>query len=386
MYLDHAATTPMRPEAVEAMLPFLSGTFGNPSGLHAVARAAKTALEEAREVVASALGCQPREVVFTGGGTEADNVAVKGAAWWSREHGGGDGVVISAIEHHAVLHAAERLEHEGFRVTRTPVDSAGIVDLDALAGVLDERTAVVSIMLANNEIGTIQPMAAIADLVRERAPRAALHTDAVQAVSWVDLAAVTAGCDLVAISGHKFGGPKGVGALVVRGKTRVTPVIDGGGQEWGLRSGTHNVAGIVALAAALRVTTERRSADIARIGALRDRLMAGIEQSIPGARFNGDTARKIAGNCHVAFPGVEAEALLLLLDREGIAASSGSACSSGSMDPSHVLLAMGMPRAGALSSVRLSLGWPSTDADVDAALAVLPAAVERLRPLAARTR
>jgi cysteine desulfurase len=385
-YLDHAATTPMRPEAVEAMLPFLSGTFGNPSGLHGVARAAKTALEEAREVVADALGCLPREVVFTGGGTEADNLALKGAAWWGREHNNTDGVVITAVEHHAVLHAADRLQREGFRVARVGVDRGGVVKLDALAEALDDRTAVVSVMLANNEVGTIQPFAEITALVRERAPRAVLHTDAVQAVAWVDVVRATAGCDLVAISGHKFGGPKGVGALVVRGKTRAVPVIDGGGQEWGLRSGTHNVAGIAALAAALRVTTERRAADVARVGALRDRLAAGIRDAIPHAFFNGDPVTKIAGNCHVGLPGLEAESLLLLLDREGVAASSGSACSSGSMDPSHVLLAMGLSRAEALSSIRLSFGWASTDDDVDAALAVLPAAVSQLRPLAARRR
>jgi cysteine desulfurase len=382
-YLDHAATTPMRPQAVEAMLPFLRETFGNPSGMHAAARAAKTALEEAREVVAECLGAETSEIVFTGGGTEADNLAVKGVAWARRDQGG-DGVVISAIEHHAVLHAADRLEREGFRVARTGVDRNGIVDLDALAAALDERTAVVSVMLANNEVGTVQPLAEIAGLVRERAPRALLHTDAVQGVAWLDTAALAAPADLVAIAAHKFGGPKGVGALVVRGGARPVPVIDGGGQEWGYRSGTHNVAGIVGMAAALRATVAQRADEVARARSQRDRLARGLADAVPDAFFNGDTDRKIVANCHVGFPGVEAESLLLLLDRDGIAASSGSACSSGSMDPSHVLVAMGLAKGDALASIRLTVGWCSTDAEVDAALAAVPAAVTRLRPLATR--
>ena len=239
-YLDHAASTPMRPEAVAAMLPFLSDHPGNPSGGHAVARAAKTALEEAREDVAAVLGCAPGEVVFTGGGTEADNLAVKGAAR-ARLEAGVDAIVTSAIEHKGVLASAQRLETEGFTVTRVGVDRGGIVDLDQLADALGEHTAVVSVMLVNNEVGTIQPLADVAALVAERAPHAVLHTDAVQAVPWLDVAAATAGCDLVAISGHKFGGPKGVGVLVVRNGVTLLPEIEGGGQERGLRAGTVNV-------------------------------------------------------------------------------------------------------------------------------------------------
>jgi cysteine desulfurase len=379
-YLDHAATTPMRPEAVAAMLPYFSEHFGNPSGGHTEARAAKTALEEARERIAALLGAQPGEVVFTAGGTEADNLAVKGAARAAREAGPADRVVTTAFEHKGVLASADRLEREGFSVTRVGVDRGGLVDLDALADALDDRTAVVSVMLVNNEVGTIQPLADVSALVRERAPRAALHTDAVQAVPWLDVAAATAGCDLVAISAHKFGGPKGVGALVARGRTGLVPLVEGGGQERGLRSGTSNVAGAVALAAALAVTTERRVPDGARIGALRDRLAAGLVSALPDAFENGDPGRKIAGNCHVGFPGVEAEALLLLLDREGIYAAAGSSCSSGATEPSHVLAAMGLARDDALVSIRLSLGFASTEADVDAALAVIPASVEQLRP------
>lgn len=382
-YLDYAATTPMRPEAVAAMQPFLSETFGNPSGGHAAARAAKTALEEAREQVAVSLGAETGEVVLTGGGTEADNLAVKGGALAAREAGLGDGVVTTAFEHKGVLAACDRLEREGFRVGRVAVDRGGVVDLDALAGALDETTVMVSVMLVNNEVGTIQPLDDVAALVRERAPRAALHTDAVQAVPWLDVAAATAAADLVAISAHKFGGPKGVGALVVRGGRPVTPLIEGGGQERGLRSGTSNVAGSVAMAAALRATERARDDDTARVRTLRDRLARGLSESVPGCFFNGDERRKVAGNCHVGFRGVEAEALLVLLDRRGVSAAAGSSCSSGATEPSHVLEAMGVARDDALASIRLSLGFASTVGDVDVALEALPGAVDQLRPVGA---
>jgi cysteine desulfurase len=382
-YLDYAATTPMRPEAVAAMEPSLAEVFANPSGGHAAARAAKTALEEAREEVATLLGARPSEIVFTGGGTEADNLAVKGAAWSAADAGGGRGVVTTAFEHKGVLAACDRVEREGFAVRRVAVDAGGIVDLDALAAVLDVDTAVVSVMLVNNEVGTIQPLADVAALVRERAPRAVLHTDAVQAVPWIDVAAAAATADLVAISAHKFGGPKGVGALVVRDGVEITPLVEGGGQERGLRSGTSNVAGVVAMATALRLTVAERAEVGARAAALRDRLAAGLAAAVPDCFFNGDGARKVAGNCHVGFPGVEAEALLVALDRAGVCAAAGSSCSSGATEPSHVLEAMGMQRDDALASIRLSLGSPSTDADIDVALEVIPAAVERLRPVGA---
>ena len=378
-YLDYAATTPVHPEAIEAMLPFLGATFGNPSGGHAAARAAKTALEEAREVVAAGLGAEPGEVVVTGGGTEADNLAVTGAARAARDAGWGDGVVTTAIEHKGVLAASDRLAHEGFRVAHAAVDAGGVVDLDALADALEERTVVVSVMFVNNEIGTIQPLTEVAALVRERAPRAVLHTDAVQGVPWLDVATATAKADLVAISAHKFGGPKGVGALVVRRGITLVPLIEGGGQERGLRSGTANVAGVVGMATALRVTGAERATQVPRIAAQRDRLAAGLAEAVPGCFFNGAAEHKVAGNCHVGFDGVEAETLLAMLDREGVYAAAGSSCSSGATEPSHVLAAMGLARPRALASVRLSLGTPSTDADVDLALRVIPAAVERLR-------
>ncbi len=378
-YLDYAATTPMRPEAIAAMEPYLSEAFGNPSGGHAVARRAKNALEEAREQIAECLGCAPAEVVLTAGGTEADNLAVKGAARAARHAGRGDGVVTTAFEHKGVLASVDRLAAEGFRVHRSRVGPDGVVDLDDLAAALDPGTAVVSVMLVNNEVGTIQPLARVAELVRASAPNALLHTDAVQAVPWLDVAAAGAPAQLLAVSAHKFGGPKGVGALVVRGGARIEPLIEGGGQEAGLRSGTSNVAGAVAMAAALRVTTERRAAETARIRTLRDRLLDGLRARVPGAVVNGDPELKVAGNCHVGFPGLEAEALLVALDRDGVCAAAGSSCSSGATEPSHVLAAMGVDRGDAIASIRLSLGFASTDADVDRALDVIPGAVERLR-------
>jgi cysteine desulfurase len=378
-YLDFAATTPMRPEAIAAMEPYLRGTFGNPSGGHAVARAAKTALEEAREEIAELLGAAPAEVVFTGGGTEADNLAVKGAARAARTSGVADAVVVTAFEHKGVLAAADRLARDGFRTVRVGVTAGGIVDLDSLAAALDDRTAVVSVMLVNNEVGTIQPLAEVAELVRARAPHAALHTDAVQAVPWLDVAQAAASADLVAVSAHKFGGPKGTGALVVRAGTKLEPIIEGGGQESGLRSGTSNVAGAVAMAAALRAACATRAADTTRIAALRDRLVEGLLEAIPSAFENGDRARKVAGNAHVGFEGVEAEALLVALDTAGICAAAGSSCSSGATEPSHVLAAMGFSPERARASVRFSFGASSIGADVDAALTVVPAAVARLR-------
>ena len=381
-YLDHAASTPMRPEAVAAMLPFLSDHPGNPSGGHAVARAAKTALEAAREEVAGILGCAPNEVVFTGGGTESDNLAVKGGAHVQRG-AGRDGVDTSAIEHKGVLAAADRLATEGFRVATVGVDRGGVLDLDQLDAALDAQTAVVSVMLVNNEVGTIQPLAEVAARVRALAPQALLHTDAVQAVPWLDVAGPTAEFDLVAISGHKFGGPKGVGVLVVRGGVKLEPQIVGGGQERGLRAGTVNVAGVIALATALRITHERRTADLNRVRTLRDRLVSGLAESVPNITFNGDPAHKVDGSCHVTFAGIESEALLVNLDAAGVFAAAGSSCSSGATDPSHVLAAMGMSRADALASVRFSLGYASTNSDVATALDVVPRAVAQLRSMAA---
>jgi cysteine desulfurase len=368
-YLDNAATTPMHPEAVEAMLPFLRDRFGNPSGSHAVSREAKKALEEAREVVAACLGASPAEVVFTAGGTEADNLAVFGAA--AARPGA---VVCSAVEHHAVLHPTQALGGG-----LAPVLPDGTVDLDALRLVLGPEVSVVAVMLANNEVGTVQPLADVVAVARERAPHAVVVTDAVQAFPWVDVAGLAAGADLVAVSAHKFGGPKGVGALVVRRGVALRPMLHGGGQERDLRSGTHNVAGVVAMAAAMQAVVRDREATVARVGALRDRLADGLLAAVEGAAETGDRAGKVAGNCHLTFPGVESEALLVLLDGAGVCAAAGSACASGAVEPSHVLSAMGVPRERGLGALRLSLGPETTEADVDLALAAVPEAVARLR-------
>lgn len=368
-YLDHAATTPLRPEALEAMLPFLTEHFGNPSGSHAVSRAARRAVDEARDVAAACLGCQPGEVVFTGGGTEADNLAITGAVAMRA-----GGVLCSAVEHHAVLHTTSALGG-----STVAVGPDAVVDLDALAAALSTGVSVVSVMLANNEVGTIEPLAEVVALARELAPAAVVHTDAVQALPWLDVAALAASADLVAVSAHKFGGPKGVGALVVRQGVTVRPIIHGGGQERDRRSGTHNVAGIAGMAAAMAAVVDQRDEAVARLSVLRDRLADGLLAAVPSAVETGDRARKVAGSCHLRFPGVESEALLLLLDDAGVCASAGSACASGAIEPSHVLTAMGVPRDEALSSLRLSLGWTSTDDDVDLALKVIPDAVAHLR-------
>jgi cysteine desulfurase len=374
-YLDHAATTPMRPEAVAAMLPYLTENFGNPSGGHAVARAARLALDDARDAVAAGLGCEPGEVVFTGSGTESDNLAVLGA------HAAvGGSVVCSAVEHHAVLRACQSLGG-----TIVPVDTAGLIDLDALSDALHPGVGVVSVMLANNEVGTIQPLAQVAALVRRRAPTAVLHTDAIAAVPWIDVAAGARPADLVSVSAHKFGGPKGAGVLVVRRGTPLGPVLHGGAQEQGRRPGTHDVAGIVATAAALTAALTAAPVEIPRVQALRDRLADGLTAAVDGLVETGtagpsaDRRGKLAGSCHLLVPGVDQEELLLLADDAGLSASAGAACASGALEPSHVLLAMGLDATEARSAVRLSLGHTSTASDVDTALAVLPKVVEQLR-------
>ncbi len=375
-YLDYAATTPVRPEAVEAMLPILSDNFGNPSGAHRLARAANRVLDEAREQLAGALGCKPGEIVFTAGGTEADNLAITGTV-----SSLGGRPACSAIEHHAVLDPVDY--HDGIVL---PVSTAGVVDLDALAAIVAEHgesLSIVSVMLANNETGVVQPLAEIAAMVRAAAPQALIHTDAVQALCWLDLAELAAVADLVSISGHKFGAPKGVGALVVReshpAASGLTPILKGGGQERGRRGGTHNVAGIAALAVAAELTVAERADQVDRVRRLRDRLADGIVDMVPGAIETGDRAAKTANICHVCFEGIESEALLFLLEKADIMASAASSCASGAMEPSHVLAAMGFDRALAFGSLRLSLGYSSTDADVEAVLAALPPAVERLR-------
>jgi len=368
-YLDHAASTPLRPEALEAMLPYLTEHYGNPSGAHRVSRVARLAVDEARDTVAECLGCEPGEVVFTAGGTEADNLALSGV----RARRGGL-VMCTAVEHHAVLHTTEALGG-----TVTPVDNDGVVDLDRLADALHDEVAVVSVMLANNEVGVVEPLGEVASVLHDKAPGAALHTDAVQAFLWLDVATLAAPADMVAVSAHKFGGPKGVGALVVRAGAEVAPIIHGGGQERDRRSGTHNVAGIVGMAAAMRATVTERTDMVERVSGLRDRLADGLAEAVPGTVETVPRDLKVAGSCHLMFEGVESEALLVLLDDAGVCASAGSACTSGAMEPSHVMTALGVSRVDALSSLRLSLGTTTTDDDVDLALKAVPDAVARLR-------
>jgi len=373
-YLDHAATTPLRPEAAAAMAPYLGERFGNPSGGHQLAREARRAVDEAREVVAALLGFSPGEVVFTSGGTEAANLAVAGVL---TAHDGSRAAVCSSIEHPAVLESARAAA--GVRVALSPVDDDGVLLVDGLDGLLDDEVALVSVMTANNEVGTVQPLADVVARVRRSAPSAVVHTDAVQAAPWLDLPAVTAGVDLVSVSAHKLGGPKGVGALGVRSGTPLRPLLFGGGQERGLRSGTHDVAGIVGLAAAFQAAVDEQAVEAARVGALRDRLRAGLVERVPGSVATATGRTLLPGHCHFRFDGVEQEELLFVLDAAGICASGGSSCASGALEPSHVLLAMGVGADDARSAVRFTLGRTTTEAEVDRVLSVVPEAVARLR-------
>lgn len=368
-YLDNAATTAMRQTAIEVMVPLLSEGYGNPSGAHRMSRQANRVLDDARETMADVLGAEPGQIVFTGGGTEADNLAITGVL----EAAGGI-PVCSAIEHHAVL---DPVTHHGGRVVS--VDAHGKIDLGALADALDDDVSIVSVMLANNETGIVQPYAEVAEVVRANAQNALLHTDAVQALCWLDIAQLAADADMISVSAHKFGGPKGVGALMVGERAQVSPLLKGGGQERGRRGGTHNVAGIAAMASAAAETVAERPAAVARVARLRDRLTDGLLNGLDGVVESGNRADKTANISHLCFAGIESEALLFLLEKEDIMASAASSCSSGAQEPSHVLAAMGFDRDLAFGSLRLSLGYGTTDADVDAALATVPAAAQRLR-------
>lgn len=379
-YLDHAATTPVRPDVVDAMVAVLTGASGNPSGAHADARQARQAVDDAREQIALIVGADLGEVVFTGGGTEADNLAVAGSLAPFRERGSLGPVVCAAMEHHAVLSACRAAAaHHRIELREVPSDRGGQVDLAALERACTTDVALVSVMAVNNEIGTQQPLAEVAEVVRRRAPASVLHTDAVQAAPWSDLAPVTNLVDLVSISAHKFGGPQGVGALVVRNGTELRPIMHGGGQERDRRSGTSNVAGIVGMATALTSTTEERPETAERVASLRDRLADGVIASVDGVDETGDRGRRVPGIVHLRFAGLESEALVLLLDQRGVSVSAGASCSSGAVGPSHVLSSMGLDRAAASSGVRFSLGVTSTEAEVDAAIASVEDAVAQLR-------
>jgi cysteine desulfurase len=377
VYMDHAATTPVRPEVVEVMLPYFSEWFGNPSSLYALAREAKEAVEEARGRVAAAIGASPEEVYFTSGGTEADNWAVKGVAAASRKKG--DHIITSAIEHHAVLHPCRALEKQGYRVTYLPVDEFGRVEPGDVEDAITDETILVSVMAANNEIGSIQPVAEIGRIAHDH--NVPFHTDAVQAIGAFSVGVDAMGADLLALSAHKFGGPKGTGALYVRRGTRIGTFMDGGAQERGRRAGTENVPGIVGLGRAIELAVAEMPRNAARVAAMRDRLIRGILETIPDTRLNGHPIERLPNNVNVAFRYVEGESILLSLDALGIAASTGSACTSASLEPSHVLTACGLPPEHAHGSLRLTLGPGNTDADVDYVLAALPGIIARLREM-----
>ena len=382
-YLDNAATAPLRPEATDAMAPFSAGRFANPSGAHRLARDARQAREEARDEVAAFTGSDPKAVVFTSGGTESDNLAIIGSLAALPARAAPPVVVCSAIEHDAVLEtcraaAAGRTAAPAVELRLAPVDALGVLDLDALAGLLDERVALISVMAANNEVGAIQPLGAVAALARELSPEALLHTDAVQAAAFFDLAPLLEGYDLVTVSAHKLGGPKGAGALVARGVPLV-PLAFGGGQEQERRSGTQGVAGAVGMAAAMAAARASRPSEGSRVARLRDTLRDGLLGAVPDTIATSLGAPTLPGHCHVRFPGIEQEELLVLLDDAGVCASAGSACASGALEASHVLLAMGVDERDARTGVRFSLGWASDEADVAHALAAVAPAVARLR-------
>lgn len=383
-YLDHAATTPMHPAAIEAMTAIMTAG-GNASSLHTTGRTARRRLEEAREALAHTLGARPSEVIFTAGGTESDNLAVKGIFWARRDSSARlRRIVTTPIEHHAVLDAVEWLvEHEGAEVTLLPVDATGVVLPDALRAVLaaHDDVALVSVMWANNEVGTVEPIAELAAVAAEF--DVPMHSDAIQAIGSVPVDFAASGLCALSVAAHKFGGPTGVGALLLRRDTACVPLLHGGGQERDVRSGTTDVAGAVGMAAAARIAVDGMDAHRERIGALRDRLVAGVLANIDDVVLNGTTgADRLPGNAHFTFRGCEGDALLMLLDAKGIECSTGSACTAGVAQPSHVLIAMGADPASVRGSLRFSLGHTSSDADVDAVLEVLPAAVQRARQAA----
>jgi cysteine desulfurase len=381
IYFDHAATTPLDPRVLEAMLPYLRDHWGNASSLYAEAREARKGLDAARRTVSELLGCQPQEVIFTSGGSESDSLAVRGAAHVGRRRG--NHIVTSAIEHHAVLHTVQQLEKEGFRATYLPVDGQGFVDLTALAEAVTPETVLVSIMYANNEVGTVEPIAEAARIVKERNRDCVFHTDAVQAVGMLDIDVGRLGVDMLSIAGHKVYGPKGVGALYVRTRTPLQPQILGGSQERNRRAGTENVAGAVGLARAMELACGEMASRVAHYRALRDRLLTEAPARVPFTQITGalDPERRLANSFSCCFQFLEGEAVLIALDLAGIAASSGSACTSGSLEPSHVLTAMGISEELARGSLRVTLGKDNTPAEIDRFLDALPGIISRLREL-----
>ncbi len=387
IYLDHAATTPVRPEVLQAMLPHFTKSYGNPSSIYTLAQDARKALDDARDAVAAVLGARRSEIVFTSGGTESDNLAIRGAASALRDSG--NHIVTSGIEHHAVLHTCEQLEKHGFDVTYLPVDRHGRVDPEDVAAAITDQTVLVSVMYANNEIGTVEPISEISVVVKQEAETQGrtivVHTDAVQAAGYLDLDVGRLGVDMLSLSAHKFHGPKGVGVLYVRRRTPFEPQQMGGGQERDRRSGTENVPGVVGLAEALRLAEQEREPSNIRCTELRDRIIAGIEDTIDGVHLNGHPTERLANNVNVSFEGVEAEPILQGLDFAGIAASSRSACSTASLELSHVLTAIGLSDELNRGSLRITVGLENTDEEVDYLLSVLPDLVRRLRAMPSLT-
>jgi len=375
--MDHSATTYVRKEVLEAMVPYHTEHFGNPSSIYSIARESKKVVDAARLQVAKALGADPEEIYFTSGGSESDNWAIKGVAFANRKKG--NHIITSAIEHHAVLHTCQYLEKEGFTITYLPVDQYGFLDPASLEKAITDRTILISIMYANNEIGTIEPIAELGAIARKH--KIPFHTDAVQAIGNVPINVNAQNIDLLSLSSHKFYGPKGVGALYIRKGIRADNLIHGGGQERRRRAGTENLSGIVGLGKAIELATADIEGHNRRIRALRDRLMREIQEKIPHTHLNGHPEKRLPGNINISFEFIEGESMLLWLDDEGICASTGSACTSGSLEPSHVLLATGLPVEISHGSLRLTLGDVNTDTDVDFVLEVLPKVVSRLREM-----
>ncbi|MFO7295523.1 MAG: cysteine desulfurase NifS [Clostridia bacterium] len=377
IYMDHAATTYTKQEVLEEMMPYFKEVYGNPSSVHSFGREARKAVDLARERTAAALNASPEEIYFTAGGTESDNWAIKGVALANKDRG--NHIITTSIEHHAVLHTCQYLEKMGFEVTYLPVDSYGLVDPEQVKEAITDKTILISVMFANNEIGTIEPIKEIGQIARERGIY--FHTDAVQAVGQVPIDVKDMNIDLLSLSAHKFYGPKGVGALYIRKGVKLHPFMHGGAQERNRRAGTENVPGIVGLGKAIELATSNLEETSKRLTAMRDRLISGVLNNIEYVRLNGHPTKRLPGNANFSFEFIEGESLLLSLDMKGIAASSGSACTSGSLDPSHVLLAIGLPHEIAHGSLRLTLGDDNTDEDIDYVLEVLPGIVNRLREM-----
>lgn len=377
IYLDNAATTPMKKEVVDSMLPYMYGNFANPSSVYQIAQQNKKAINDSREEVAKYLGAKPSEIYFTSGGTESDNWAIKGVAEANRDKG--NHIITSKIEHHAVLHTCKYLEKNGFEVTYLNVDEFGQIRLEDLENAIKETTILITIMYANNEIGTIMPVKQIGEIAK--AHNILFHTDAVQAIGQVSINVKTQNIDLLSMSAHKINGPKGVGVLYIRNGVKISAFMHGGAQERGRRGGTENVAGIVGLATAIKYAYANFERKVMELSVLRNKLIEGIIRNVPYARLNGHTSARLPNNVNISFEFVEGESLLLLLDMNGVCASSGSACTSGSLDPSHVLLAIGLPHEEAHGSVRFTLGTDTSIDDVNEVIAKLPGIVKRMRDM-----